>query len=1320
LQNAYNNQRIVAFFYGTLQKLEDICTMILRKLVMKHHFLLLFICCLSLIVNAQEDIRLTVEWQNPKTIVFEGNELIVPNFNNQSIIAGEYHFVYREEVAPKLNVKLTVASFATSAATSNDLEYILLNGVEVLEEVKGEFKLINGAEKRYIVIDFLPYIKLDGQIKRITELVVNKSNLPAIGQNFNKSFASESVLRAGTGDWYKISVTRDGIHKIDKAFLTALGINTEGLNPSNINIYGNGDGRLPEANSVYRTDDLALNTIFIEGEGDGSFDDGDYILFYAWGPDRWYAKSNGRFEQDKNIYSNQSFYFININASNVPARIQNYPSIAAPATHTINSYSFRAIHENDLVNVVSAGQRWYGELFDVNLSQNFNFSVPNPVVGHVSTITTALASNARNSVSGTYTYSVNGVQSQTGNLPIATSPDWGRAANTFNFTNGASTVGVNLTINRLNPDIMTYLDRIELNTRRNLVFYGNQFNFSDLTTIGAGNIGLFSIASFPQSNGFVWNVSRKQQPTLIQGDLVGSNFEFKALMDSVTEFVASDGVNFLIPTRVGKVTPQNLHALAQADYLIVANKLFLSQANRLADLHRATGLSVNVATTEEIYNEFSGGAVDATGIKMFAKMFYDRSVALPGTAPKYLCLFGDGTFDPKNRVANNNNYIVTYQVVGGSSTEHHIWNVVTDDYFGFLDNSESSSSSDMVDIGIGRLLISDNQMAKEQVDKIEHYMKNGSTMFTANNVNCIDGVSTSTFGDWRTKVVNIADDEDFFFNVQEAAYTLMKSNYPDFNTDKLYLDAFTQTVTAGGVRFPQVNNAINERFGSGSLVMNYVGHGGEVGLSATRIVTIPQIQALRNIDNMPLVITATCEFTKFDDPDRVSAGEWMVLNPTGGAISLISTTRSFFYSDADIAVDRFFQNAFVLEPNGDARTFGKILMELKRSFTSGSDPKMALCLFGDPGLKLAIPKYTIVVDSVDGISPALAADTIMALSKVKVKAHLEDGAGNVLTGFNGVATPSLYDKPKQMQTLGHNPGPTITNANVKNFELQRSVIYRGKSTVTNGHFSFEFVTPKDIDYAFGNGKFSLYANNTNTDAIGSEVNVIVGGINPNGLNDDVGPEINLFLNNENFVNGGITNEIPFLIAKITDENGINTVGNGIGHDITAVLDGETGKPIVLNEYYTSDLDTYQSGEIRYQFNKLSPGNHVLVLKVWDVNNNSSEERIEFVVQESAGLQLDHVLNYPNPFTTNTDFYFEHNQCCTDLETQIQIFTVTGKLVKTINQLVNTSGFRSEGINWDGKDDFGDQLAKGVYVYRLKVRTPTGEMAEKLEKLVLLR
>ncbi|TNF01005.1 MAG: type IX secretion system sortase PorU, partial [Bacteroidetes bacterium] len=400
-----------------------------------------------------------------------------------------------------------------------------------------------------------------------------------------------------------------------------------------------------------------------------------------------------------------------------------------------------------------------------------------------------------------------------------------------------------------------------------------------------------------------------------------------------------------------------------------------------------------------------------------------------------------------------------------------------------------------------------------------------------------------------------------------------------------------------------------------------------------------------------------------------------------------------------------------LEP----RTFGEIIMDTKNAV--GGDNKRSFTLIGDPALKIALPELKIVTDSINGLDPDLEADTLNALSKVVIKGHVEDQFGNVQNAYNGLLYPTIFDKPKVQMTLS-NDGPTASP--VRSFMNQTAKAYRGKASIQNGYFEFTCIIPKDIDYSIGHGKLSYYGTNNSDDAIGFDTLFYIGGVDPNGINDDVGPEIDAFMNEETFVDGGLTNESPVLIVKLFDENGINTTGNGIGHDLVAILDGETSKPIVLNDYYSADLDSYQSGEIRYPFSNLEPGQHTLRIKVWDVNNNSSETELIFVVQEKVEMKLEHVLNYPNPFTDQTEFFFEHNQACEVMEVQVQVFTVSGRLVRTINQYVHTTGFRSQGIAWDGKDEFGDQLAKGVYVYRILATTPEGNKAEALQKLVLLK
>jgi hypothetical protein len=577
--------------------------------------------------------------------------------------------------------------------------------------------------------------------------------------------------------------------------------------------------------------------------------------------------------------------------------------------------------------------------------------------------------------------------------------------------------------------------------------------------------------------------------------------------------------------------------------------------------------------------------------------------------------------------------------------------------------------------------------------------------------------SNSTFGDWKLKYVQIADDEEnnyFIQNDTEPQYNEVKTNHYEMNCDKLYLDAYPQQTTAGGQRYPDVYNAITDRIQRGAILVNYVGHGGEVGLAEERVVSIPQINSWTNINALNLFVSATCEFTKYDDPKRVSAGEWVSLNPTGGAIALMTTTRAVYFGVNTSVGNALFDNVFDRNADNSPLTFGEIMMRTKNDALD-SDNKRSFTLIGDPALKIALPSLKVITDSINGKNPTVEIDTLNALSKVRIKGHIEDVNGNIQNGFNGILVPSIFDKVKKMKTLGQDP-----NSPEIEFELQRNIVYKGKSSIVNGYFDFSFVVPKDIGLSIGKGKISYYAYDANFDAYGYDTNFRIGGINPTGINDDEGPQLEVFLNDEKFIDGSITDETPVLLVKAFDENGINTVGNGIGHDITAVIDGKSSEPIVLNEYYSSELNSYQSGEIRYQMSELEPGRHTVLVKVWDVNNNSSSVETSFVVNERQTPVLSNVYNYPNPFTTSTEFMFEHNQSCSTLDVQVQIFTISGKLIKTINENVNTVGFRNQGIKWDGRDDFGDQLGKGVYIYRLKVKNPDGELAEKTEKLVLLK
>jgi hypothetical protein len=438
----------------------------------------------------------------------------------------------------------------------------------------------------------------------------------------------------------------------------------------------------------------------------------------------------------------------------------------------------------------------------------------------------------------------------------------------------------------------------------------------------------------------------------------------------------------------------------------------------------------------------------------------------------------------------------------------------------------------------------------------------------------------------------------------------------------------------------------------------------------------------------------------------------MSLNPNGGAIALMTTTRSVFFGVNSSVGLAFYNNAFVRDAAGKPRTFGEIVEQTKNVALS-SDNKRSFTLIGDPALRLAMPRLGVVTDSVNGLHYT-SIDTLSALSKVTIKGHIVDANQVLVNNFNGTIIPSVFDKIKNNQTLAQDPGSPVLD-----FELQRNVLYKGKASVNNGYFEFSFIVPKDIALNYGRGKLSYYAFSNQTDAIGLDTTIIIGGIDPNGLVDSIGPEISAYLNDEQFIDGGISNEEPVLFIKLFDESGINTVGNGIGHDLMAILDEESANPIILNDYYTSDLNTYQSGQVKYPFTTLDPGQHTISVKAWDVNNNSSDVKISFTVQAAEKPLVKRLYNYPNPFSTATEFMLEHNQSCDVMDVQIQIYTIGGRLVKTIQSQVNTQGFTTRGLFWDGRDDYGDRLANGVYIYRLQYQNSEGKRAEETQKLVIL-
>jgi len=1164
----------------------------------------------------------------------------------------------------------------------------------ITEKIDVDHKIGYIRKKPYAQISFLPLRKnpASGVYEKLISFRINiiERSYPR-KTIYRREYADNSVLNSG--DWVKIAVTQDGVYKISWSELVNMGFN----DPQNVRVFGYGGGMLPEINNISRHDDLIENAIWLEKGSDGIFNEGDYLLFYGQGPVQWcYDENNRLFTHKLHLYSDSSFYFITVNNGSSKL-ITTESTVPEPATHYVNSFIDHKFHETQSKNLIKSGQLWVGESFDIQNSQNFGFVFPNLDTDSPGTLKTNVI--ARASLPSSFYINVNDLDHDTISMSAIDMGSYVYASSvvsTADISPVSDNINVNINYNKSTSIAEAWLNYILINVRCHLVMRDDQMVFRDTSCIDNDAVTSFSLAG-SGSGTAIWDITDPANVKKIETSYLDDTLTFKVATDSLREFIAFTGSSFLAPSVVGKVENQNLHGLGFADMIIISHKDFIQYANQLADMHRNDdGLDVIVIDPEVIYNEFSSGSRDVSALRDFVKMFYDKAGDDEEKMPDYLLLFGDGSYDNKTSSINNTNFILTYQSASSlSSTE----SFVTDDFFGLLDHNEGGPNG-LLDIGIGRLPVKSGSEAQTLLDKIINYK------------------SVNALGDWRNILCFIADDEDNNGHLINSNYltTVVDTAYNIFNIKKIYLDAYPQITSSSGDSYPGVNQAIYKRVDQGALIVDYTGHGGEMHFAHEHVLTMNEVKTWENYNKLPFFITASCDIGRFDDYSRTTLGEYFVLHTEGGGIATLTTTRLVYAGANFILSQQFYNHVFEKDNNNEYLRLGDII-RLTKINAGGNYNKRNFTLLGDPALRLAYPKNNIITSSVNHTDISSVPDTLQALSMVNITGYIADNNGDKLTDYNGILYPSFYDKRYVISTLGNDGGNTI------NFWTQDNIFYKAKASITNGEFDFSFIVPKDIAYNYGYGKISYYAENSidgkTDDASGYNKNIIVGGIDTT-VTDNQGPEIQLFMNDSAFVFGGITDENPKLIAVITDSSGINITGNGIGHDITAILDNETANTLILNNYYEPEINSYQGGRIEYIFNDLGNGVHDIKLRAWDVFNNSSEEYVEFIVSRTSELVVDRVYNYPNPFTTRTSFYFVHNQPNTDLDILIRIFTITGKLIKTIETTAFPGSSLGGPVEWDGLDNYGDRIGKGVYLYSMKIRSPNGNTVNKIEKLLILK
>ncbi len=1249
---------------------------------------------------------------------FVWNEIDV-RLNNLSEVetkiyeSSKTNFSYKHPVVPVYSKKIKINGFASLSA---NIETVHFSDANVLDdksrgalsnEIKIHLEVAKERNEYYALVSFIPFIKEGNTIKKVEKISISvlsdpkKINLRTGGNTFT------SVL--SDGDIYKMSLSQTGIIKLDYDFLkNQLGVdNLDNINPSNIQIFGNGGGPLPQSSEISRIDDLQEIPIDIIGGNDNNFGSSDYILLYGEGADVWRTNEDQYLFQ-KNIYDQNNYYYLKV-GSESGLRIQNQETTGA-ANYSSDQSDHLMRHEIDEINLLGAygstqgsGQLWFSNNFNVDREQNFSSSFVIP--DHVSTepVDLTMSYAGRSGQSHQVELIVNNEVFQRSIPSVSTGNIEAHYAALVSINdeivlpNGTPNVEVR---HPLSSDLNEgWLDYIQMIARRTAVLSKNQEYFQDARSFGE-SISEMTISGLSGGEK-LWDITDPIAPKNI--DIAGSSnsatFKYEST-NEVKRFIAFKNSGYLSATAVGKIENQNIHGLDNIDFVIIYHPNFESDAIRLAEHRREhDDMDVTAVNVEKIYNEFSSGKVDPTAIRDFARMLYNRN-----TKFKSLLLFGDGSYDYKTLMPglDNQSFIPVYET---RESIDPIGSFPTDDYFGLLDVFEGDDLKGMLDIGVGRITVRTQEEAQNVVDKIIHYDTNPNTL-----------------GEWRVNLGFTADDEDnnIHINQAEDIATGVQAAHELFNQKKVYFDAYLQEATPGGQRFPDANAALNNNIFKGMLALNYLGHGGSKGWAQERVLQINDIISWDNYDAMTLLVTATCSFTGYDDPGLTSAGELAFLNKNGGAIGLYSTVRAVYSFENKRLTESVYDNIFTRD-NGKYLNLGETLRRAKNQnwLDTARINARKFTLIGDPSMTLAIPEFNIVTTEINDadFNPSNP-DTIRALQKVSIKGFVSNPDGSKKTDFNGIVFPTIFDKESNLETIANDE-----KSFKRQFGAYKNILFKGAATVSNGDFSFEFVVPKDINYEFGKGKISYYATDgVSEDAAGFTTDIIIGGTDPNAVADDNGPEIQLFMNDENFVFGGTTDANPILLVNLKDDFGINISGTSIGHDLTGELDDDSQQSFIMNEFYEANVDDFTSGTARYPLKDLSPGLHKIKVKAWDVSNNVSEAIIEFRVLDDSNNGLNRVLNYPNPFTTNTCFQFEHDLAGSQLDILVHIYTLSGKLVKTIKNSQLSQGYRIDNLKWDGRDDFGSKLGKGIYLYKIKVYSPelNQRRESNFEKLAILK
>ncbi len=1139
----------------------------------------------------------------------------------------------------------------------------------------------------YAELELVPLKRVGDQLYRLERASFTTRIRPAPTRvEWRGDTVTRSVL--ADGEVYKIGVKQYGIHVIDAELLNALGLDVAKLDPQHVHLYGQRGGPLPETVGASEMYDLREIPLYFDGLDDGRWDAEDRIYFYAEGPHRWYYDTNARsWMVTTNIYDTAQYYFIKIDPSRETKRIR---STAMPPTVAYRSTSYDAYqrYEEDHINVLGAapsyeggGKIWVNDVYDNVRSRSYSQYFDSKHLVKDEPIRLQLHFVARSNSTNSLILRIGDNQMY---KPCPTiNPRIYEATYARSLfvdeTLYADDFNIELEYPASGSVSIGWLDWIAISYRKEYDLEGeDQILVFDGRSLEHPSVG-YSVKNVPQGS-LVWDVTNPFDASVIEYERDGQTIEVRYEHQGKPwlHAIFNPSAELHRPFAVGKIDNQNLHGMADLDYLIICFEATEKAAQKLLQHRTKTqGLKGAVVRVEKIYNEFSSGRQDPTALRDFIKMLYDRS-----TDFRYVLLFGDGSYDYRG-IEEDIPYESFIPVYETDESFDPILTYPSDDYFGLLDVGEGRHIRGLLDIAVGRLPARNAEEADLIVDRIIHYE-----------------TSVNTHGEWKNRVLLIADDEDnnaHFNDIERLADSIQRWDTV-YNIEKVYLDAYEQQVTPGGERYPQVTEDIYKKIYQGVFFMTYLGHGGPLGLAQERILQIPDILKWNNPDRLPLFITATCSFTPFDVAEFRSAGEVLIFHPQGGVSVLLSTVR-LVYATQNYNLTNKIVKALTQDFSRKDPIIGDVFMTAKVQMGANDNNSKKFFLFGDPAMRLSVPKYRVHIDRISGVHSADFADTLGALDTVRFDGVIQDGWDKVLTDFNGKLYVTLFDKPVVLTTKGNDGGRPAK------FTLQKNILHKSIVSVKEGRFSFTATLPLDIIYEVGKGKLSLYATDGYDDeARGSFMNIHIGKARGGKVQDDRPPTIALYLNDRSFVDGGICNPDPVLIVDLDDDTGINFSGTSIGHDIIAVLDGQS--TYILNEFFIPAVDTPNKGSIYYPLANLPPGTHTILVRAWDIANNASEATLTFRVVDDGLLHVEDIQIRPNPVIGMPTLYFTHNQPPGNMQIQLELFTIRGELLHRDAVEWYTSGSSVQiPLAQFSTGHALLSLPQGMYLYRLRIEYP---------------